>query len=151
MNLTLSRLTLTSVIAAGFVFAVVSQARADADPGKEMTTAATHAGLAAKATDIKMTHMHLQHVVNCLVGPNGKGFDATPGNPCKDQGNGGIPDTKDPAQKKAMQAALNKARAGLKATDETVAVKDATQTQALLTPKGSMPATPASPAMSKPM
>lgn len=139
------RLTLASVFAAAFVFAAASQARADADPAKEMATAATHAGLAAKATDIKMTHMHLQHVVNCLVGPKGKGFDATPGNPCNGQGNGGIPDTKDPAQKKAMQAALTKARAGLKATDEAVAVKDATQAQALLTPKGSMPAAPAMP------
>ena len=144
--MTHARLTIASVIAAAFVLAAASQARADADPAKEMATAATDAGLAAKAApDLKMTHMHLQHVVNCLVGPNGKGFDATPGNPCKDQGNGGIPDTKNAAQKKAMQSALNKARAGLKATDEAVAVKDATQAQALLTPKGSMPATPAMP------
>ncbi len=136
MSFTNSRLTLASVVAAAFVLAAASQARSDADPAKEMSTAATHAGLAAKAApDIKMTHMHLQHVVNCLVGPKGKGFDATPGNPCNGQGNGGIPDTKDPAQKKAMQAALTKARAGLKATNETAAVKDATQAQALLTPK----------------
>jgi hypothetical protein len=130
------RLTLASVFAAAFVFAAASQARADADPAKEMATAATHAGLAAKAApDLKMTHMHLQHVINCLVGPKGKGFDATPGNPCNGQGNGGIPDSKNAAQKKAMQAALTKARAGLKATDEKVAVKNATQAQALLTPK----------------
>lgn len=139
------RLTLASVFAAAFVFAAASQARADADPAKEMATAATHAGLAAKATDIKMTQMHLHHVVNCLVGPKGKGFDTTNLNPCKDQGNGGIPDAKDPAQKKAMQAALVKANAGLKTTNETVAVKDAMQAQALLTPKGSKPAAPAAP------
>jgi hypothetical protein len=135
MTFTHSRLTLATVVAAAFVLAAASQARADADPAKEMATAAVHAGLAAKSTDMKMTQMHLHHVVNCLVGPKGKGFDAAPGNPCKDQGTGGIPDSKDPAQKKLMQQALAKARAGLKAKDMAAAQKDATQAQAILTPK----------------
>jgi hypothetical protein len=130
-----TNLLIASVFAAGFAVATAPLARADADPGKEMSTAATHAGLAAKATDIKMTQMHLQHVVNCLVGPKGKGFDATPGNPCKDQGNGAIPDSTDKGQKKVMQQALNKARAGLKTKDEKTAQKDATAAQTLLTPK----------------
>jgi hypothetical protein len=127
-----------AMVGAAFCFAslvTIAAARADSDPAKEMATAATHAGLAAKAADMKMTQMHLHHVINCLVGPNGKGFDAAPGNPCKDQGNGAISDTKDPKQKKAMQAALSKANAGLKAKDMAAAQKDATQAQALLTPK----------------
>jgi hypothetical protein len=113
----------------------VSAARADTDQAKEVSTAATHAGLAAKATDMKGTQMHLQHVVNCLVGPKGKGFDAAPGNPCKDQGNGAISDTKNSKQKKSLQAALAKATAGLKAKDMAAAQKDATDAQNLLTPK----------------
>jgi hypothetical protein len=128
----------TALIVAAFSlasFVAVSAARADSDPAKEISTAATHAGLAAKATDMKDTQMHLHHVVNCLVGPKGKGFDATPGNPCKDQGNGAITDTKDSKQKKALQAALAKANAGLKAKDMTAAQKDATDAQNLLTPK----------------
>ena len=130
-----SNLLIASVFAAGFAIVTAPVARADADAGKEMSTAATHAGLAAKGTDIKMTQMHLQHVVNCLVGPKGKGFDATPGNPCKDQGAGAIPDNKNVALKKPMQLALNKARAGLKAKDMATAQKDATAAQALLMPK----------------
>jgi hypothetical protein len=127
-----------ALIAAAFSFAsfvTISAARADSDPAKEVATAAQHAGFAAKATDMKMTQMHLHHVVNCLVGPKGKGFDTTNANPCKDQGNGAIPDTKDSKQKKALQTALAKANAGLKAKDMAAAQKDATDAQALLTPK----------------
>ena len=128
-----------AMIAAAFSFAsfvTVSSAHADsADQAKEVSTAATHAGLAAIAADMKMTQTHLQHVVNCLVGPKGKGFDATPGNPCKDQGNGAIPDTKDKKQKSSLNQALAKARAGLKAKDMAAAQKDATQVQEILTPK----------------
>ena len=114
-----------------FVFAS-SQAKADADPAKETATAAYHAGLAAKASDMKTTQMHLHHVVNCLVGPNGSGYDATPGNPCKDQGAGAIPDNKDGAQKQKLQQALGKANDGLKQSDLAAAQKDASDTQVLL-------------------
>jgi hypothetical protein len=131
--------TARSLVAAAFSLAVIatasSQAKADADPAKERSTAATHAGLAAKSTDLKMTQMHLHHVVNCLVGPNGKGFDATPGNPCKDQGNGAIPDTKDQAQKTKLEQALQKADAGLRQTDMAKAQQDATDAQGLLASK----------------
>ena len=116
-------------------FAAVSAAHADNDPAKEISTAATHAGLAVKADDMKMTQTHLQHVVNCLVGPKGKGFDAAPGNPCKDQGNGAIADTKDKKQKATLNQALAKARSGLKAKDVAAAKKDAAQIQTMLTPK----------------
>jgi len=112
-----------------------SPARAESDPAKETATAATHAGLAAKAADMKGTQMHLHHVVNCLVGPKGKGFDESVGNPCKDQGNGAIPDTKNAAQKKSLQQALNRARAGLRAKDMATAQKDAVAVQGMLTPK----------------
>jgi hypothetical protein len=136
MNYAPTGLTLlASAFAAAMVLAATLQARADADPAKEMATAATHAGLAAKSTDLKMTQMHLHHVVNCLVGPSGTGFDAAPGNPCKDQGTGAIPDTKDPAQKAVLQRALDKANDGLKQTDMAAAQKAATDAQALLTQK----------------
>jgi hypothetical protein len=79
--------------------------------------------------------MHLHHVVNCLVGPNGQGFDAGAGNPCKDQGNGAIPDTSDAAKKTMLNQALAKANAGLKLEDMAAAQKDATEVQAMLTPK----------------
>ena len=52
-----------------------------ADLAGELSTAQTHAGMAATQADITMAHKHLQHAVNCLVGPNGTGFDAAAGNP----------------------------------------------------------------------
>jgi hypothetical protein len=131
-----SRLAMMIVpgLALGLMIAGPARA-ADSDPAKETSTAATHAGLAAKATDMKTTQMHLHHVVNCLVGPSGTGFDAAPGNPCKEQGNGAIPDTKDAAQKKTLQDALDKANAGLKQTDLAAAQKAATDAQGLLSQK----------------
>ena len=114
-----------AAILAGLVGAV--PALADADVAKEMATAEAHAGFAVKATDMKGVQMHLQHVVNCMVGPNGKGFDASPGNPCKDQGAGVMPDFKGTrAKRHALQQALDDARAGLKATDVAVAREKAT-------------------------
>ncbi len=122
-------------VLAGGMIAAASSAWADTDPTKETATAAQHAGLAAKAADMKATQMHLHHVVNCLVGPKGKGFDANEANPCKDQGAGAIPDTKDAAQKKLLRRALSQANAGLKAKDMAAAQKNATTAQTLLTPK----------------
>lgn len=72
------------------------------DASTEITTAATHAGFAAKSTTLEMVHAHMHHALNCLVGPDGNGFDATALNPCKNSGNGAIPDTTDPAKKKAL-------------------------------------------------
>ncbi len=120
-----------AVTAAGLVLlAPVSPARADA--AQEVAAAAQHAGYAAQSKDLKTTQSHLHHVVNCLVGPKGRGFDSKELNPCKDLGNGAITDTSDAGKKKGLQTALNKARAGLKAKDLAAAQKDATDTEAAL-------------------
>ena len=74
-----------------------------ADASSEITAAATHAGFAAKATTLDMVHAHMHHALNCLVGPGGNGFDATALNPCKNSGNGAIPDTTDTAKKKSLE------------------------------------------------
>ena len=52
---------------------------------------------------LKTVQMHLHHAVNCLVGPAGKGFDASAGNPCGKAGAGAIPDSTDSAQKAKLQ------------------------------------------------
>src|SRR5262249_37701214 len=103
-----------------------------ADPAQEAATAATHAGLAAKGASIEQVHMHLHHTVNCLVGPNGPGFDAKEANPCQKLGNGAIPDASDKALKATLTQALAKAQAGLKSDDLAAAQKAATETQAAL-------------------
>lgn len=112
------------------MLAPASPARADA--GQEVATAAQHAGYAAQSKDMKMAKSHLHHTVNCLVGPKGRGFDSKELNPCKDLGNGAIPDTTDAAKKKDLQAALNMARAGLRAKDLAAAQKHAADAEAAL-------------------
>ena len=84
-----------------------------ADLKGEIVNAETHAGLAAQATSVGDVHMHLHHTLNCLVGPGGAGFDAKQMNPCANSGNGAIPDTADAAKKKSLQAAADKAKAGI--------------------------------------
>jgi hypothetical protein len=54
----------------------------------------THAGFAAKYDALKEVSLHLHHVINCVVGPQDKMFDAAAGNPCQSQGNGFLPDLK---------------------------------------------------------
>jgi hypothetical protein len=98
-----------------------------ADLGSEITTAATHAGLAAKASDLDGVHMHLHHTLNCLVGPGGNGFDAKQMNPCANSGAGAIPDASDPATKQALENAADTARAGIAAADIASAKTDATK------------------------
>ncbi len=114
----------------GLSLLAVSPAAA-ADVKQEIATAAQHAGYAQAATELKMVHTHLHHTINCLVGPGGKTFDAKVLNPCKDLGKGAIPDS-DAAQKKSLQAPLDKARAGLKATELAAAQKDAGEVEAML-------------------
>jgi hypothetical protein len=100
-----------------------------ADVAAELTVADQHAGFAAKATSIDMVHMHLHHVLNCLVGPSGAGFDAGPGNPCAKAGNGAIPDGG--AQAK-LQPAVDAANAGIAATDVAAAQGDAQKAAAAI-------------------
>jgi len=105
---------------------------AAADLGGEIANAAQHAGLAAQASDIAGVHMHLHHAVNCLVGPAGSGFDAKEMNPCANSGNGAIPDSATPAQKKALQAAATKAETGIASTDYAAAQKIASDTATMI-------------------
>jgi hypothetical protein len=105
---------------------------AQADMKSEVVTAATHANLAASASDLAGTHSHLHHALNCLVGPGGTGFDDKELNPCAQNGHGAIPDTADANTKKSLMAAADKARAGIAAGDLKSAQKDASETASML-------------------
>jgi hypothetical protein len=115
---------------AGLLLLSVAPAGA-ADLSKELTTAITHAGLAAGSPDLKMVQVHLHHVVNCLVGPNGTGFDPGNVNPCKDLGAGAIPDAS-PEKQKILQTAVASAQSGLAETDVAKAKSDAADVQAII-------------------
>jgi len=95
---------------------------------KQAATAGAHAGMALGASDLKMAQTHLHHVINCLVGPSGKGFDAKAGNPCKGMGDGAIVDAKgDAATESRLHAALTQAEHGVKAATLDDAHADAQQ------------------------
>jgi hypothetical protein len=99
-----------------------------ADLAGELSTAQTHAGMASTQTDIARVHKHLQHAVNCLVGPDGAGFDAAAGNPCGKAGPGAIPDTTDAAKKAKLTSIAASAKAGVGNADLAAAQKAAKDT-----------------------
>jgi hypothetical protein len=63
------------------------------DAAKELGAASTHAQLSESSQSVEVATMHLHHVINCLVGPHGTGFDAAAGNPCKSMGDGALKDS----------------------------------------------------------
>ncbi len=80
---------------------------------KEIATAADHASYAAKAGELDKVHHHLHHVVNCLIGPSGSGFDTGAGNPCGKEGAGILNDIPaDSEIKKPLEQALVLAKTG---------------------------------------
>lgn len=81
---------------------------------KEIQTAAQHAQFAANGKSVSEAHLHLHHVINCLVEGRGEGFDAQAGNPCQGQGNGALNDFTSPAEGKALlEQALALAKVGV--------------------------------------
>ena len=102
---------------AGAVLVFAAGASAAPNAASEIKMAASHAALAVKAADVQSVHTHLHHVLNCLVGPSGKGFDVTNANPCAGSGNGAIPDSTYPASKKQLRAAAKYAISGIAETD----------------------------------
>lgn len=103
-----------------------------ADVSAEITTAATHAGFAAKSGTIEMVHTHMHHALNCLVGPAGNGFDTKALNPCKNSGDGAIPDTSDAAKKASLEKVADTLRSGLKDNTLASAQKTAANAEAAL-------------------
>ena len=143
---------LIAVTAAALMLAPIA---AFAGIGEELTLAQTHALLAYRTggrgeRGLTQGKIYLQHVINCLVGPGGQGYNLTqpdlgPGrggfaataptgmDPCAtDKSNkGALNDAASPAQKQKVQAAIALAKAGLditendKLTEAATAVADA--------------------------
>jgi hypothetical protein len=86
---------------------------AAANGSKEVQTAIEHAGFAGNAKATDQVHLHLHHVINCLVGPKGKDYYVAAGDPCKGEGGGALNDVRNPAQQKYLQQALALAKTGV--------------------------------------
>lgn len=105
-----------------------------ADAHKEIATASDHAGYAASADTVGKVHLHLHHVINCLVGPHGKDFDKQAGNPCAGQGDGALNDLDSGMadEKASLDNALALARTGVKMTSLSAAQNVATTVKNIL-------------------
>jgi len=108
---------LISTVSLFFALFGANAAFAKANAQKEISTAITHAGYAEKVTTVDKVHLHLHHVINCLVGTNGVGFDAKAGDPCIGMGNGAIKDFNykeaDKVRRDMLKQALEDANYGL--------------------------------------
>lgn len=111
--------------------AAIAPNAAVADGPQAISTAATHAGMAAAGTDAAGVKRHLHHVLNCLVGPEGVGFDAAAGNPCSAAG-GAIPQTSDAAAKEKLQKAATQVRSAISNENLDAAKKAAADVQTSL-------------------
>ncbi|MGH8125764.1 MAG: hypothetical protein ACREPK_07950 [Rhodanobacteraceae bacterium] len=121
---------ITGVLAGGLAFAAFAQAPSAKG---EISTAHAHAMMAKSANTVAMSHTHLHHVINCLVGPRGQGFDAAAGDPCKGKGNGALPDSaSNHALHGKLQSALHDAQAGLKSDSLATVQRDAGKAAAVL-------------------
>lgn len=106
------------ILAVGLLLmGLVSTAYAADKAEKEMSTAVLHAEFSAKSAQISGVHLHLHHVINCLVGEHGKQFDAAAGDPCKGMGNGAINDAQTPFLKATLGHVLAEAEKGLATKD----------------------------------
>jgi len=104
---------------------------------QQVKTAAEHADFASKSTKVQKVHVHLHHVINCLVGPGGKGFDKHAANPCKGQGNGALNEKNlSMKEKTSIEQALALARVGVKINNETAARDTARAVHELLSSSG---------------
>jgi hypothetical protein len=129
--------TRTLVSSAGAVLAGLALAPALglADGPQAIATAAQHAGMAAGTDDPALVRLHLHHVVNCLVGPDGEGYDEASRNPCMAAG-GAIPQTADAAAKEMLMKQAADARAAIANADVAAAKGAAAAIQRALAPPG---------------
>ena len=113
--LALCWLPLTATLAAGAPAAGTSMVPSTTpNATTEISTALAHAQMALASKELAEARHHLHHVINCLVGPKGKGFDPNEENPCKGMGNGAMNDVDSKsAQYKKLDDALSEANEGL--------------------------------------
>jgi len=77
----------------------------------QVATAVQHAGFSASADEHAMAVRHLGHVLNCIAGEDGEGFDGAWGHPCAGQGSGILVDVEAHAHAADVAALLAAAHA----------------------------------------
>ena len=102
-------LATAALLLGGFALSQVVEAPSGA-LAEQLATAVTHAGFSAAAQDQAMASRHLGHVLNCIVGEGGEGFNAEWGHPCGGQGAGIANDLASHAQAADLQPLVDAAR-----------------------------------------
>jgi hypothetical protein len=75
----------------------------------QLATAVQHAEFSMGADDMAMAVRHLGHVLNCIAGEGGEGFDGSWGHPCDGQGAGIVSDIAGHAAADDLMAVLRSA------------------------------------------
>ena len=92
----LARIMLVTAMVSLALASAVLGANMTSQAQRELQTATTHAGLAARQGTIAQIELHLHHVVNCLEGKSGKNYFKESGDVCEGiKGNGLLADLKD--------------------------------------------------------
>lgn len=102
------------LLAVALTVGVVSSQMIEAPTGElaaQLDTAITHAGFSASAEEQAMASRHLGHVLNCIVGEGGDGFNADWGHPCGGQGAGIVDDLASHPQAADLMTLVDSARA----------------------------------------
>lgn len=77
----------------------------------QLATAKQHAEFSMGAEEHETAVRHLGHVLNCIAGEGGEGFDGSWGHPCGGQGAGILADIEEHAHAADLMAVLSSAHA----------------------------------------
>jgi len=99
-------LALTLVFMLGAATAVAQGAFAT-----QLATAVQHAEFSMGSDDHAVAVRHLGHVLNCIAGVGGEGFDGSWGHPCDGQGSGLLTDLADQSRADDLAVVLRAAHA----------------------------------------
>ena len=77
----------------------------------QLATAVQHASFSMDADEHDMAVRHLGHVLNCIAGEGGEGFDGSWGHPCGGQGDGILEDIGEHPRHDDLAAVLRSAHA----------------------------------------
>jgi hypothetical protein len=103
------RWIMTMSLAFGLMFAAAAVAQEALDT--QVATAVQHAGFSMNADALDSARQHLGHVLNCIAGEGGEGFDGSWGHPCGGQGAGILSDAEAHADAAAVTLLVRSAHA----------------------------------------
>jgi hypothetical protein len=103
------RWIMTGMFALGLTLGAAALAQEALDT--QVATAIQHAGFSMNAGDHAAAQQHLGHVLNCIAGEDGEGFDGSWGHPCAGQGAGILSDVEAHAESEAAMLLVRSAHA----------------------------------------